>query len=103
MFLIVDIVSTIGGHRVTCFMVVGHGKKGFDPSPILKGRWRMGVQPLQMYFTFMVFSVAEPVLSYKFLAKGCQPDVMNQGKAHPLGTGVIRMALLVPTLRGGAV
>jgi hypothetical protein len=103
MFLIVDIVSTIGGHGIACFMVVGHSEKGFYPSHIPKGRWRMPIQPLQVYFTFMMFSVAEPVLSYKFLAECCQPEVIDQGKAHPLGARVIRMALLVPTLRGGAV
>jgi hypothetical protein len=103
MFLIVDIVSTIGGHRISRFMVVGHSKEGFYPSPILKGRWRMCVQPLKVRFAFMVFSITEPVLSYKFLAEGCQPDVMDQGKTHPLGTRVIGMALLISALRGGAV
>jgi hypothetical protein len=103
MFLIVDIVSTIGGHRISRFMVVGHSEKGFYPPHVWKGRWRMRVQPLEVLLAFVMFSIAEPVLSYKFLAQRCQPDVMDQGLAHPLGAGMIRMTLLISVLRGGAV
>ena len=103
MFLIVDIVSTIGSHGIPRFMVVGHGETGLRPPPISKSWWRMRVQPLEVLLAFVMFSVAEPVLSYKFLAQCCQPDVMDQGLAHPLGAGMIRMTLLISVLRGGAV
>jgi hypothetical protein len=95
-----QIVGAVGLNGVAAFVVVGHGLANESGWALWKG-WNMSLEPKDMALGLvnLVLSIAILVLLAEPPSELSQPPIIGLTLPHPEGARVVRMRLLIRSLR----